>query len=178
PCRRPRPPRPRRAPCRGRPCPPRRSAPGQRVVPRGDHHACGGRATLPPARRGSSPAAPAPPRRARPRGRRARRRAAARTSATHLWTAAEPSAYKERPMATQEVESRPLIRDFPAVWQRVVTNPLGFFADMPETGGLQHPTVFLALCAALNAVGHLVLFAGVRGMVAIFVWQLVAAFIM
>jgi hypothetical protein len=81
-------------------------------------------------------------------------------------------------MATKEFESRPLIGDFPAVWQRVVTNPLGFFADMPETGGLQHPTVFLALCAALNAVGHLVLFAGVRGMVAIFVWQLVAAFIM
>jgi len=81
-------------------------------------------------------------------------------------------------MATKEFESRPLIEDVTAVWQRVLTDPVGFFADMPETGGLQHPTLFLILCAAVNAIGHLVLFAGVRSMVTVFVWQLVAAFIL
>ncbi len=90
----------------------------------------------------------------------------------------EAAAYKEAAMATREFDTRSLIEDFPAVWQRVVTDPLGFFAEMPETGGLAQPTVFLAVCAAINALGHLLRFAGLRGMVAIFVWQLVAAFVM
>jgi len=80
-------------------------------------------------------------------------------------------------MSTQEFESRSPMEEFPAVWQRVITDPLGFFADMPETGGLQHPTVFLVLCAAINALGHLLLFAGLGGMVVIFVWQVIAAFV-
>jgi hypothetical protein len=81
-------------------------------------------------------------------------------------------------MSTKEFESRSLVEEFPAVWQRVITDPLGFFADMPETGGLQQPTIFLAICAAINAIGHLLLFAGLSGMALIFVWQLVAAFVM
>src|SRR5581483_8513997 len=48
-------------------------------------------------------------------------------------------------------------RTFAATWQRVVTDPRGFFAEMPETGGLRDPAVFLAICAAL--AGLLVLVA-------------------
>jgi hypothetical protein len=81
-------------------------------------------------------------------------------------------------MSTREFESRSSFEDFPTVWQRVVTDPLGFFASMPETGGLQPPLVFLALCALINALGHLLFFAGLGGMLSIFVWQIVAAFVM
>src|SRR5581483_1327725 len=45
-------------------------------------------------------------------------------------------------------------RTFAATWQRVVTDPRGFFAEMPETGGLRDPAVFLAICAALDGLGH------------------------
>ena len=81
-------------------------------------------------------------------------------------------------MSTREFESRTAFEDFPTVWQRVVTDPLGFFAAMPETGGLQPPAIFLAICAAINAAGHLLSFAGLRGMLSIFLWQLIAAFMM
>ena len=56
-------------------------------------------------------------------------------------------------MATTESEPRAGIEAFPALWQRVVTTPHAFFADMPLTGGLGEPTLFLALSAAINAVG-------------------------
>ena len=81
-------------------------------------------------------------------------------------------------MSTREFESRSPLEDFPTLWQRVVTDPLGFFAGMPETGGLQAPTIFLAICAGINALGHLLFLSGLRGMLSIFVWQLVAAFLM
>jgi hypothetical protein len=45
-------------------------------------------------------------------------------------------------------------RTFAATWQRVVTDPRGFFAEMPETGGLGEPGLFLAICAALDGLGH------------------------
>ena len=80
-------------------------------------------------------------------------------------------------MATREFEVRSNIEEFPTVWQRVVTDPLGFFAEMPETGGLGQPALFLALCAAINALGHLLFVVGIGGMIGVFVWQLVAAFI-
>jgi len=66
---------------------------------------------------------------------------------------------------------------FAITWRRVMTDPAGFFADMPETGGLREPTLFLVVCAALNAVGHLLTGWGVRGMLVIFVAQVLAAFI-
>ncbi len=81
-------------------------------------------------------------------------------------------------MATTESEPRAGIERFPALWQRVVTAPHGFFADMPLTGGLGEPTLFLALCAAIDAVGHLILGAGVAGMIASFVGQMIAAFVL
>jgi hypothetical protein len=81
-------------------------------------------------------------------------------------------------MATTEFEHRSAVEEFPAVWQRVITNPLGFFADMPQTGGLQQPATFLVICAAINALGHLLSFAGVPGMVRSFVVQILAAFVL
>jgi hypothetical protein len=81
-------------------------------------------------------------------------------------------------MSTSEFEGRSAATDFRAAWQRVITDPHGFFADMPETGGLNQPTTFLAICAALNAVGHLLLMRSVGAVVASFVWQMLAAFIL
>jgi hypothetical protein len=82
-------------------------------------------------------------------------------------------------MATTEFEpsGRSPLEDFPPLWQRVITDPLGFYATMPETGGLGAPTVFLAICAGINAIGHLLFLSGLFGMVAIFIWQIVAAFV-
>ena len=81
-------------------------------------------------------------------------------------------------MATTEFERRSVVEEFPALWQRVITDPVGFYAAMPETGGLQQPATFLALCAAVDALGHLLAFAGVPGMVRSFVAQLLAAFVL
>ena len=36
-----------------------------------------------------------------------------------------------------------------------MTDPRGFFTEMPQAGGLQEPLVFLAACAGLNALGTL-----------------------
>src|SRR5207247_608202 len=44
--------------------------------------------------------------------------------------------------------------------------------------GLGEPSLFLALCAAINAVGHLLFAAGLRGMIGSFVGQMVAAFVL
>ena len=79
-------------------------------------------------------------------------------------------------MATPEFATRSSFEEFPTVWQRVVTDPHGFFADMPETGGLGQPMVFLAICAGINALGHLLFVVGIGGMIGIFIWQMVAAF--
>ena len=79
-------------------------------------------------------------------------------------------------MAAPEFATRSNVEEFPTVWQRVVTDPHGFFADMPETGGLGQPLVFLAICAGINALGHLLFVVGIGGMIGIFVWQMVAAF--
>ena len=81
-------------------------------------------------------------------------------------------------MATKEFDGRTALEEFPALWQRVITDPLGFFADMPQTGGLQQPATFLTICAAINALGHLLAFSGVPGMVMSFVAQLVAGFVL
>jgi len=81
-------------------------------------------------------------------------------------------------MATREFEGRSALEEFPAVWQRVVTDPNGFFAEMPQTGGLNRPALFLVVCAGINAVGHLLVFAGVRAMVSSFAWQVVGAFVL
>jgi len=43
--------------------------------------------------------------------------------------------------------------DFVTTWRQVVQDPVGFFATMPETGGLAEPMRFLATCAAIDAAG-------------------------
>ena len=43
--------------------------------------------------------------------------------------------------------------DVVTTWRRVVQDPVGFFATMPETGGLGEPMRFLAICAGINALG-------------------------
>src|SRR5262249_11604981 len=116
-------------------------------------------------------ARPARPPPARRRDTRAHPRACGRRSRRCLWTPAAGAPCNRSAMATREFDGRSEIEEFPAAWQRVITDPLGFFADMPETGGLRQPTMFLAICAAVNALGHLLFLAGLRGMIAIFLWQ-------
>jgi hypothetical protein len=43
--------------------------------------------------------------------------------------------------------------DFVTTWRQVVEDPTGFFATMPEAGGLGDPMRFLVTCAALDAAG-------------------------
>lgn len=80
-------------------------------------------------------------------------------------------------MAEQISDARVAFDGFAATWRRVMTDPDGFFADMPETGGLRDPAVFLILCAAVNSIGHLLTGWGLPGMVRIFVAQVAAAFV-
>ena len=81
-------------------------------------------------------------------------------------------------MSVNESQARAAFEAFPVTWKRVVTEPHGFIATLPEVGGLGEPLTFLLLCAAGNALGHLLLGWGPRGMIAIFVWQLIAAFLL
>jgi hypothetical protein len=46
---------------------------------------------------------------------------------------------------------------FIGVWRRVVTEPRSFFQDMPVSGGLQQPVLFLLICLAISSLGFLVL---------------------
>lgn len=69
-------------------------------------------------------------------------------------------------------------QSLPDTWTHVVTDPSGFYAKMPETGGLGHPAAFLAACAAINAAGHLVFGGGFRALVAVFLTQVIATFVL
>jgi hypothetical protein len=80
-------------------------------------------------------------------------------------------------MTGSETEGRPLAEAFVATWRRVMTDPRGFFADMPQAGGLGEPTGFLAICAAVSALGHLLVGWGLGGMVWIFAGQVIGAFL-
>jgi hypothetical protein len=62
-------------------------------------------------------------------------------------------------------------------WRRVTTDPRGFFTDMPQVGGLQEPLVFLAVVAAVNALGTLLLHWTFGGALAAFVSMIVGAFV-
>lgn len=52
--------------------------------------------------------------------------------------------------------------DFMTTWRQVVQDPVGFFAAMPESGGLGEPFRFLATCAAIDAAGTLFVTWGIR----------------
>jgi hypothetical protein len=58
-------------------------------------------------------------------------------------------------MSAEEPRIEDRVQSFGSTWKRVITDPHGFFADMPHAGGLQEPLVFLVVCAAVNAVGHM-----------------------
>ncbi len=78
-------------------------------------------------------------------------------------------------MTTGEFEGSTHAEGFPVAWRRVITEPRAFFADMREVGGLSAPFAFLAICAALNGAGHVIVGWGVHGLVWVIVWQIVGA---
>lgn len=81
-------------------------------------------------------------------------------------------------MAASEFEGGTTIEGFTTTWRSVVTDPRAFFAAMPETGGLQAPLTFLAICALANGVGHLLLGWGLRTLIAVVIGQIVTAFVL
>jgi hypothetical protein len=78
-------------------------------------------------------------------------------------------------MSTPEPVERPPMENLVATWRRVVTDPVGFFADMPEAGGLGQPAAFLALCVAANGLGHLLTGGGLGGAVGRVAAQVIGA---
>lgn len=80
-------------------------------------------------------------------------------------------------MTPSDREARPIAETFPETWRQVVTEPKAFFARMPHTGGLGEPSTFLVICAAVSALGHLLLAWGLYAAVAIFIGQVVGAFV-
>ena len=52
-----------------------------------------------------------------------------------------------------------------------MTEPRAFFAEMPQVGGLRDPLIFLAICAALNALGVLVWHRSLTGAVWAVLWM-------
>ena len=81
-------------------------------------------------------------------------------------------------MAEATSDFRATLEAFPATWRRVVGAPHAFFADLPETGGLGAPGVFLVACAGLNALGHLLTGCGVGGTLGVFVAHLLGAVVL
>ena len=81
-------------------------------------------------------------------------------------------------VSESQSEARAVLEGFPSTWKRIVTDPHGALADMPETGGLQQPATFLVICAAINALGHVLRGWGPLAVLAVFAWQLVAAVVM
>ena|SRR6184192_2759502 len=70
--------------------------------------------------------------------------------------------------STGEFEGAAVLEGFPNTWKRVMTDPRGFFADMPEVGGLQAPLAFLGVSAALYVLVAQHLFGGRAGFEATF----------
>ena len=81
-------------------------------------------------------------------------------------------------MSTPEFDPQATARGFAESWRRVMTDPRGFFATMPETGGLQEPLIFLVICAALNALGHALIGVALRPALAAFLWEMVFALLL
>ena len=79
-----------------------------------------------------------------------------------------------------ELQTENLVNSFAGVWKRVVTDPRGFFQEMPVSGGLARPLIFLAICLAVSGLGLLLLGWGwlalwfaVRGLLFSFVYAAV-----
>ena len=56
-----------------------------------------------------------------------------------------------------EFQTEKPLDSFVGVWRRVITEPRSFFQDMPVSGGLQQPLLFLLICLAISSLGFLVL---------------------
>ncbi len=61
----------------------------------------------------------------------------------------------------EEFRTEQFAESFVGVWTRVVTDPRGFFQDMPIRGGIQAPLLFLVGCLVLAGLGFLIV--GPRG---------------
>lgn len=76
----------------------------------------------------------------------------------------------------EEFRTEQFAESFIGVWKRVVTDPRGFFQDMPIRGGIQAPLLFLVGCLVLAALGFLVV--GPRGFgLALVFWGAVRSFL-
>lgn len=76
----------------------------------------------------------------------------------------------------EEFRPEQFAESFGGVWKRVVTDPRGFFQDMPIRGGIQSPLLFLVGCLVLAALGFLVV--GPRGFgLALVFWGTVRSFL-
>jgi hypothetical protein len=75
-----------------------------------------------------------------------------------------------------EFQTDNFFESFTGVWKRVTTEPRRFFEEMPVSGGLQNPVLFLLVCLAICALGFLLV--GPRGLALwIIVIGLVRAFV-
>jgi hypothetical protein len=81
-------------------------------------------------------------------------------------------------MSTPEPGFPPAATGFADAWRRVLTDPHGFFADMPLAGGLGEPLTFLAVTVGIDAAGHLLTGFGTMGALGVFVAGLVRAFLL
>lgn len=68
--------------------------------------------------------------------------------------------------------------DFVSTWRQVVTAPVAFFALMPETGGLGEPLRFLAICAAVDAAGTLLVTWSLFAAIGTFLGLIVGSFLL
>ncbi|HEV7732530.1 MAG TPA: YIP1 family protein [Candidatus Binatia bacterium] len=76
------------------------------------------------------------------------------------------------------IEMPPDAPPFADTWRSVMTDPRAFFAGMPTVGGLNDPLVFLAICAAINAAGVLLVTWSVFATIGAFIWTVAAGFIL
>lgn len=76
----------------------------------------------------------------------------------------------------EEFRTEQFAESFIGVWKRVVTDPRGFFQDMPIRGGIQSPLLFLVACLVCAALGYLVI--GPRGFgLSLVFWGTVRSFL-
>ncbi|MCC6766994.1 MAG: YIP1 family protein [Deltaproteobacteria bacterium] len=76
----------------------------------------------------------------------------------------------------EEFRTEQFAESFVGVWKRVVTDPRGFFQDMPTRGGIQAPLLFLMGCLVVAALGYLVL--GPRGFgLSLVFWGMLRSFL-
>lgn len=61
----------------------------------------------------------------------------------------------------EEFRTEQFADSFVGVWKRVMTDPRGFFQDMPTRGGVQPPLLFLVGCLIISGLGFLIF--GPRG---------------